>query len=192
MITSVMNNSARRAFLIIGIPFVTTLLLLVGAVVFRIPGAAPFLSAHAASMQTTCATAPNTQKAHLCNGQDPIAQGCVPTAQTLQSANITDSTGLTIGRIDRRYSAQCNSYWARILDYRLPQPQHAVLAARMGGQESSATNTYEVYTNMIYVQPNSAPPHVEGTLDANADGSFTSQNATALPDNDLLSPIGPK
>lgn len=170
------QNPARRIFLLIGIPFITTLLLLASAVTFHVPGISPFLSAHAAAMMnqngTTCATTPLNQKANMCDGLDPVAQGCVLTARTVQSVGIVDMDGVIIGRIDRRYSPECNSYWARIFDYRSTQPQNTLLALHIGSLTVSGTNTHELYSHMVYAAPGNLTPLIEGSLDANQDGTF--------------------
>jgi len=120
----------------------------------------------------TCATASPNQQAMLCDRADPIAGGCEADAVTTQSIGLVDSQGRIIGRLDRRYSARCNSFWARIFDYRVSRPQGTVLVVQIGREIDTGQGPHELYSNMHYDTPGSPAPLVAGSIDGGPDGSF--------------------
>src|SRR5262249_6210291 len=64
---------------------------------------------------TTCVQAPTMEH---CNNQDPQRQGCAADAQTIGLPAVIKENGVPIGSVERRYSAQCHSWWGRVFDTR--------------------------------------------------------------------------
>jgi hypothetical protein len=128
-----------RSWLAVG-GTLATLVLLLSLLLLHIEGLSPYALAldtagalgQGALPFPTCATAPPDQQAHLCDHADPIAQGCEADAVTTQSIGLVDTQGQIVGRLDRRYSTRCNSFWARIFDYRATRPQGTVLVVQIG------------------------------------------------------------
>jgi hypothetical protein len=121
--------------------------------------------------QPTCATASPDQQARICDRADPIAGGCEADAITTQSIGLVDE-GQVVGRLDRRYSARCNSFWARIFDYRATRPQGTVLVVQIGREIDTGPGPHELYSNMHYDTPGSPAPLVAGSVNGGPDGSF--------------------
>lgn len=109
-------------------------------------------------MPTQCLQTPDQQH---CNNQDPVTQGCLGDAQTKGSANIYDGN-VIVGRIDRRFSSKCQSYWVRTFNY----TQNGTITAELVGHYvlTGAGDSLEEYTDMIYMPLPSAPPAVRGSL----------------------------
>lgn len=129
------------------------------------------------AMVATCAQAPTMQH---CNNQDPEAQGCATDAQTLSSADIQEN-GITIGRVERRWSARCQSWWGRVFDTR-PRSQAnmyiAIAGATLFASPTFVGNQYRIlYSPMIFdATPTQQVPAITGTLEI--DGITTAPSAT--------------
>jgi hypothetical protein len=121
--------------------------------------------------QPTCATASPDQQARICDRADPREEGCEADAITTQSIGLVDG-GQIVGRLDRRYSARCHSFWARIFDYRTTRPQGTVLVVQIGSEIDTGREPHELYSNMHYDTPGSPAPLVAGSVDGGPDGSF--------------------
>ncbi|GCE15053.1 DUF2690 domain-containing protein [Tengunoibacter tsumagoiensis] len=115
----VMNNPTVRILLILGICLMTTFMLL-GVTVLHTRGFSSLMTrAHAATSNTaTCATTKGTQPA-LCEQQDPIIQGCVHDAKTIEQHPVFQSNQqtTTLGEVDLRYSSTCKTYWVRTIAF---------------------------------------------------------------------------
>ena len=96
------------------------LLLLAGmfALVFPLHGASSAFAAVLQAATTTCKQAPSYDH---CDAKDPEKQGCASSARTTAQALIVDQ-GRTVGRVERRYSSTCKSWWGRLFDFR-PEPR---------------------------------------------------------------------
>jgi hypothetical protein len=172
-----------------------TLVLLLSLLLLHIEGLSPYALAldttgalgQGALPLPTCTTAPPDQQAHLCDHADPIAQGCEADAVTTQSIGLVDTQGQIVGRLDRRYSTRCNSFWARIFDYRATRPQGNVLVVQIGRDIYTGQGPHELYSNMSYATPGSPAPLVAGSIDGQPDGSFdpTATDSGVIPPIDV-------
>lgn len=109
------NNQALRLWVILSISLVTILVLIGGSTALHLQVFAPFTTAaHAATLGPSCATTKGTQPA-LCEHQDPIAQGCVVDAETLDLQTVFQDRQQTkpLGEVELRYSPTCKAYWIR-------------------------------------------------------------------------------
>ena len=116
MLTELLKkNQIPRLLLLIGIPLVTTLILLVGVTALHVLGFSFFALAHAMTRSSTCATTKGTQQ-NLCEGQSPEAQGCLQDAQTVEMQSVYVQNTL-IGEVNLRHSVTCDTYWVRTIAY---------------------------------------------------------------------------
>jgi hypothetical protein len=149
-----MNNTNARLPLLIGIgSCLATLTLLLGLVLTHLPGLSPGL--FALDLQTamgmrkpTCATVLQPTAA-LCNNQDPVTQGCTADAHTTLSADII-ANGTIIGKLERRHSPRCDTYWGRVFDFR-PQRRPVTISIESPGIGSFTWDGSEAYSNMVFV-----------------------------------------
>jgi hypothetical protein len=111
---AVLKNNPTLRLLVISL--VTTLALIGGTIAIHAQGFAPFtLAAHAAAnFGSSCASTKGTQPS-LCEHQDPIVQGCVTDAETLDLQTVFQDSQQTkpLGLVALRYSPTCNTYWIR-------------------------------------------------------------------------------
>jgi hypothetical protein len=122
MTTILRNNRMQRIFLLLGIPLITTLVLLISTVGFRVPGFSLFSFAHSMTLQT-CSNTQGTQQ-NLCKQQNPVTQGCTQDAQTLEEVSAFNEQNTLIGEVDFRHSQICKTYWVRTIAYaNAPQVQ---------------------------------------------------------------------
>lgn len=163
-----MDTTYVRSHLLIGIGSgLAALVLLTMLLLTHLPGFSPRLFAldlqTAMGMrQPTCATAPQPTAA-LCNNQDPVAQGCVADVQTTASATIVEN-GTVIGRLERRHSPKCHTYWGRVFDLR-PQKMPLAISIDSPGIGSFTWKDTEAYSNMVFVPtPQDQVPAMEGIL----------------------------
>lgn len=88
-----------------------------------------------------------------CDGKDPMAMGCSGDAYTVTSANI-NSSGQTIGRVDLRWSPNCQTNWGRVVSYVGNTNLFVMLTycnnAEVSGTYYQLSNTTSVYGNMKY------------------------------------------
>lgn len=96
---------------------------------------------------TTCVQAPTIQH---CANQDPQLQGCAADAQTLAQADIVEN-GFVIGRVERRYSPHCHSWWGRVFDERVGS--HANMFITIAGTTTSAAPTFVSTSLRILYSP---------------------------------------
>ena len=120
MMTRVITHTQiRRLLLILGISFITTLILIGGILALHTPRFALSSFAHAMAGRTlfssTCQLTKGVQPA-LCEHQDPQAQGCTSDAQSIEVQDVF-SRGMLIGEVDLRYSFTCKSFWTRTIAY---------------------------------------------------------------------------
>jgi hypothetical protein len=128
---------------------------------------------HALAAETiTCADEPTA--AH-CNGQDPQGQGCATPGdvRTVAQADIL-AGGRTIGRVERRYSLSCHSWWGRVFDN---SGTHAINITIAG---KSYTNSFpgEIYSLMVFDPPYASVPAITGTILLSAASADTTVSAT--------------
>src|SRR5262249_5854543 len=114
MTTALKNNRIQHLLLALGVPFVTTLVLLIDTRGLRVPGFSPSSFAHAMTLQPTCASTQGTQQ-NLCNQQNPLTQGCVQDAQTLEAVSVFDTHNSLIGEVQLRHSQTCKTLWVRTI-----------------------------------------------------------------------------
>lgn len=143
----------------------------------------PRLSPHAfASMVPQKAGIPCAQQPTMehCNNQDPQLQGCATDARSLSKTDIVEN-GRTIGRVERRWSDICQSWWGRVFDNR--PGSHANMYITIDGTTLSApptfvTTTYRIlYSSMVFdASPTQTVPEITGTLEI--DGIITPPGAT--------------
>lgn len=156
----------------------TTALVVCLAVAFFLHGTS---HAFAATLQqatgTTCAQAPSS--AH-CDNLDPEVQGCAADAQTIDQADIKEN-GFVIGRVERRFSQVCNSWWGRVFDTR-PDSQ-ANMFITVNGTTLSASPTFVsgsyriLYSSMVFdASPTQTVPAITGTVEI--DGITAAPSAT--------------
>ena len=115
-----------------------------------------------------------------CNDQDPQQQGCAADAHTIEQAAIQEQ-GFTIGRVERRYSIRCQSWWGRVFDTR--PGSRANMFLTIAGTTLSASPTFVstqyriLYSSMVFdATPTQASPTIIGTLEI--DGILTAPSAT--------------
>ncbi len=127
------NTQGRRLLVILGISFVTTLVLIGGTLALHPSGLALASSAHAMTRQTffrpTCQSTQGTQPA-LCEHQNPQAEGCTTDAQSNEVQDVF-SQGILIGEVDARYSFTCKSFWTRTIAYASAEGSLQTIHARV-------------------------------------------------------------
>jgi hypothetical protein len=128
-----LRHTCRHA-LLAGVIF---LLLLAGifALVFPSHSAS---SAFAAVLQAATATCKQAPSYDHCDAKDPEKQGCASSARTTAHALLVDH-GRVVGRVERRYSATCKSWWGRLFDFR-PAPR-SELYVEVDGRDRSGKET---------------------------------------------------
>jgi hypothetical protein len=67
-----------------------------------------------AATATTCAESPTAKH---CNNQDPEVQGCATDANRIAWQDITAQNGDVVGRVERRFSQKCMSWWGRVFAF---------------------------------------------------------------------------
>jgi hypothetical protein len=172
---AVKNNHTLRLLVILGSSLVTTLALLGGSIAIHEQGLTPFATtAHAATV-SSCATTKGTQPAR-CEHQDPIVQGCVTDAETLDLHTVFQDSQHTkpLGEVELRYSPTCKTYWVRTTAFAITKGVFHAIHARLlfhnqtqedivGTPIVSTLTPYVAWTDMT-VAP--IPPHVgSGSFD---------------------------
>jgi Protein of unknown function (DUF2690) len=151
------QNQASRLLLLVGLPLVTTLIVLAGVTALHLPGFSLVSLAHAMTRSSTCATTKGTQQ-DLCEGQNPGTQGCLQDAQTTEMQSVYVQNTL-IGEVDLRHSVTCDTYWVRTIAYANVMPQIQSLSATIAfngtvheRQERNAPRGQRmiVVTNMLF------------------------------------------
>ncbi len=165
---------------VVGLSGILIAVILAGGItLFLLPRSSS--NAFAATLQQvagmTCAQTPTMAN---CNNQDPELQGCAADAQTLGQADIKEN-GFTIGSVERRWSARCQSWWGRVFDYRVGSQANMYIT--VAGTTLSAAPTFVsdhyriLYSSMIFdATPTQQVPAITGTLEI--DGIATPPNAT--------------
>jgi hypothetical protein len=169
------------------------LLLLAGilAFVFPLRGASSAFAAVLQAVTATCVQAPSPEH---CDAKDPEKQGCASSARTTAHALI-ESQGRTVGKVERRYSVKCKSWWGRVFDFR-PGPQRDLYYIEIDGQDSSGNEvgygirslprfmsaSYTIlYGNMFFdAKPTYAAPRIIGAF-SNTKRSVLSATVPAAP-----------
>jgi len=167
----------RRTLLVM---LILTFLLLVSCslafLLLRRGSSLPLSNALSQAIGTTCAISPTSLH---CDNQDPIAQGCAADADTIASADLVEN-GVTIGRVERRYSLTCHTWWGRVFDDRIGS--HRNMYIGIAGTTSSAPPTFvgdqyrALYSPMVFDAPLPTVPEVKGSLEI--DGITASVSAT--------------
>jgi len=175
------NRSALLSLLIRGIASILLILLGGGAVLFVFlhissPAFAASRGQHTVIM---CAAAPS---AIHCDHQDPEVQGCARDARTIDQADIQEN-GTVIGRVERRWSPTCQSWWGRVFDTRLGSPGN--LSIEIDGVKTTAFPTFVstpysiLYSWMIFdASSMQQVPEITGLLEI--DGVTPAASATLL------------
>jgi hypothetical protein len=164
------NHRVQRILLLLGVPLVTTLILLIGTAVFHIPGSSPFSFAHAMTLQSTCAS---TQGANpdLCNQQNPFAQGCTQDAQTIEAVAVFDTNNSLIGEVHLDHSQICKTLWvSAIANANASQVQavDATISLNDGQvqdhQNSNVQSGQPVVATTDMIQPTMTPKTLAGVF----------------------------
>jgi hypothetical protein len=131
----------------------------------------PNLLPHTALAATspTCAQSPTAKH---CNNQDPEKQGCAEdNAATILQADIVKN-GVTVGRVERRFSLKCSSWWGRVLDYQ--QGSQAKMSISIAGGTPSPFPIFVgkslriLYSPMVFdATPTQTVPAITGSLSIN-------------------------
>lgn len=163
------NNHTVQLLIVLGISLVTTLALLSGSVVIHGQGLTPFVTAAHAATVSSCARTKGTQPG-LCEHQDPIVQGCVTDAETLDLQTVFQDSQQTkpLGEVELRYSPTCKTYWIRTTAFATTKGVfkaiHAIVVFHNQTKEDivgtpivSTITPYVAWTDMT-VAP--IPPHV--------------------------------
>lgn len=173
MTTILKNNRVHRVLLLLGVPLVTTLVLLIGTVELRVPGFSLLSFAHAMTLQPTCASTQGTQQ-DLCNQQSPVTQGCTKDAQTIEVVSVFNTQNILIGEVDIRSSKTCRAYWVRAIAYANASQVRAVdatISFNDGKVQDHQNNNAQpgkrlvAFTDMI--QPTMVPKTVAGVFHLN-------------------------
>ena len=127
---------------------------------------------------TTCAQAPS--RAH-CANQDPEVQGCAADARTIGQAATILEHGFPIGRVERRWSARCQSWWGRVFDLRMGSQagMYITITSKMFfGSPTFVSPRYRIfYSPMVFdATPTQPIPAIAGALEI--DGITTPPEAT--------------
>lgn len=137
---------------------------------------APRFLPHAALAAVICIQSPTAQN---CDNQDPEKQGCAEAnAATILQADIVKN-GIAIGRVERRFSLKCSTWWGRVFDLR--QGSEAQMSISIG---AGMPSTFPIFVGnasrirfspMVFdATPTQTVPAIVGSL---TDG--TSPPATA-------------
>lgn len=128
----------------------------------------PHISSHvfAASSFQTCVTSPTISH---CDRADPEVQGCAADAQTLNGAQDIVSGGQTVGRVERRFSQKCMSWWGRVFAFGPALHRNMFIAIAGVTISKSATftsNTHDIlYSPMVFeASPTQTVPEITGTV----------------------------
>jgi len=135
------------------------LLALVGA--FGL-AAAPLLSVPTFAATQPVVTCQQQVNDLHCNHQDPLAQGCASTPVTTVSVPILAADGTPLGRLERRHSALCHTWWARIYDYRHLSDTYLVL--QVGDFGYTLPYSDMAYCDMAFDTTNTHAPRISGSL----------------------------
>lgn len=106
-----MRNSTQRfpRHVVLGISAILVAIILAGSLALFTwlhVSSHAFAASLQRSVGTTCVQAPTMEH---CNNQDPELQGCAADADTIGQANIVEN-GVTIGRVERRFSHRCDAW----------------------------------------------------------------------------------
>lgn len=163
------NNQTLRIFVVFGISLVTMLLLLSGSIMIQRQGLAPFATIARAASVSSCARLKGTQPT-LCEHQDPIVQGCVTDAETLDIQTVFRDRQQTkpLGEVELRYSPTCRTYWVRTTVFATTREGvkaiHAMLIFHDQTKEDSvgipAVNTTALSVAWTDMTLAPIPPHV--------------------------------
>ncbi len=124
----------------------------------------------AASLQqavgTTCVQAPTV--AH-CTAQDPERQGCAADAVTLGRPAPIIENGFTIGSVERRWSATCQSEWGRVFDTWIGSQVNmfvTIAGTTLFASPTFVNTHYRIlYSSMVFAaSPTQQLPAITGTL----------------------------
>lgn len=153
--------------------------LLAGACLSTLPShsSPAFAASQGGPIGRLCVQAPSMQH---CHDQDPEVQGCASDAHTLDQAEIKEN-GITIGRVERRWSALCQSWWGRVFDTR--PGAHQNMSLMVDGTTLSAPPTFVgdayriLYSSMVFdATPMQKVPAITGMLEI--DGITAAPSAT--------------
>jgi type IV secretory pathway TrbF-like protein len=182
-----MTTTRIPRYLLVGLSGILIAVLLAGGCILFVSSQSSS-NAFAATLQQavgmTCVQAPSLEH---CENQDPELQGCAADAQTIEQADIKGNE-FTIGRVERRYSARCQSWWGRVFDTR--SGSQANMFITINGTTLSASPTFVsdqyriLYSSMIFdASPTQQVPSITGTLllDTIATPSSVTLPAIAVP-----------
>jgi hypothetical protein len=140
----------------------------------------------AASLQqatgSTCAQAPTMQH---CNNQDPEVQGCAADAQTLSLPTYIMDNGVPIGKVERRWSAKCQSWWGRVFDLRAGSQANmfiTIAGTQLSAAPTFVSSTYRIlYSQMVFdATPTQQVPAITGTLGIHGGSQTASATLPAI------------
>ncbi len=141
----------------------TALAVLLGALLLFAP---QFSGRALAASRTMFAVTCNQQAdfAH-CNNLDPVQQECATPDTTTISQNIVDPAGTIVGRVDRRFSLLCHTWWGRVFDFR--HIKGTFITLQVGDRGYRLPFNAVAYSDMVFDPPNASAPAVTGTLSTN-------------------------
>ncbi|HEU5381887.1 MAG TPA: hypothetical protein VFV38_41225 [Ktedonobacteraceae bacterium] len=130
----------------------------------------------------TCAQA--ATMAH-CNNQDLELQGCAEGAVTLVPSADIKENGVTIGSVERRWSARCQSWWGRVFDYRAGSQANmyiAIASTTLSAAPTFVSHQYRIlYSFMIFdATPTQQVPAITGTLEVDGTAPLPSATLPAI------------
>ncbi len=125
--------------------------------------AAPLFSVPTFAASRAVVTCQLQVDAKHCDQQDPRAQQCVSADIITTTVPLADLAGTIVGRLERRHSPHCHTWWARIYDDR--QQHGTLLLLQVGTRHFSlAYSDLGGYTDMLYDPSNHNAPLILGTL----------------------------
>lgn len=137
----------------------TALVLTLGLVL--VPGLAGHTFAATRDTSVTCFSMDHPDSAH-CDQQDPRAEQCANDEVITVEAPILDANLHRVGRLQRRQSVACHTWWARIYDDRpTPGPKFFV---SLGTRDLTLPYKGMAYTDMVFDESEAHPPVIIGSL----------------------------
>jgi len=131
--------------------------------------------AFASSLGQTCAQAPTMEH---CDKQDPEVQGCAADADTIAKQDIVSPNGQTIGRVERRFSQKCMSWWGRVFAFGPALHRNmfiAIAGVTLSKPATFPSDTYDIlYGPMVFeTSPTQTVPEITGTVTLSATSALS-------------------
>lgn len=124
--------------------------------------------------QQDCASTPSFAQ---CDHQDPVAQGCAADATTREARPIL-YLGRTVGRLEQRHSARCESSWGRVFSFTQGNAELGLSSSSFGEDVPDGSSLAlltggpdEVYSDMVF----GGPPTLVGMVVFSAGSQASAQ-----------------